>query len=91
MHQRENLLDYYKKYKIELFLRVLAVLFILFLLTSYTSIQTWFYKKPQFKGIQFEKQTNLASSNFTKEKFKEIDTYLNEEAETTSMIVLENG
>lgn len=91
MHQRENLLDYYKKYKIELFLRVLAVLFILFLLISYTSIQTWFYKKPQFEGTQFEKQTNLASSYFTKEKFKEIDTYLDEEAETTSMIVLENG
>jgi CubicO group peptidase (beta-lactamase class C family) len=53
--------------------------------------QTWLYKSAAFEGEAFPKNTSLTNSLFTKEKIKEIDTYLKEESETTSMIVLEHG
>ena len=49
------------------------------------------YKKPSFEGKALEKQNDISNSYFSEEKFAEINQYLKEESETTSMMVLENG
>ncbi|CAL2091026.1 DUF2306 domain-containing protein [Tenacibaculum sp. 190524A05c] len=91
IHKKENMLYYYKKYRIEAVLKGTAGIVLVFFMLSYTSVQTWFYKKPSFEGTALERQNNLSNSYFSKEKFTEIEEYLKEESETTSMIVLENG
>ncbi|PTX61446.1 CubicO group peptidase (beta-lactamase class C family) [Kordia periserrulae] len=91
VHKRELLISIYKKYKLK---QVLIGLFILsgsVFLVSHTSPQTWLYKSASFEGEAFPKNTSLTNSIFTKEKIQEISNYLKEEAETTSMLVLENG
>lgn len=91
IHKKEMLVSIYEKYRIK---KVLIGLFILAgttILVSYMSPQTWLYKSAAFEGEAFEKETSLTNSVFTEEKLQEIDTYLKEESETTSMIVLENG
>ncbi|WP_299124757.1 DUF2306 domain-containing protein [uncultured Tenacibaculum sp.] len=91
VHKKDTVLYYYKKYKIKTILKGSAAIAVVMVILSYTSIQTWFYKKPSFKGIALEKKTINQDSYFTTEKFNEIDNYLKEESETTSMMVLENG
>ncbi|WP_298516132.1 DUF2306 domain-containing protein [uncultured Kordia sp.] len=91
IHKKELLVSIYEKYRIK---KVLIGLFIIvgtIVMVSYMSPQTWLYKSAAFEGEAFEKTSSLANSVFTEEKLQEIDTYLKEESETTSMIVLENG
>jgi len=91
IHKKDLLVSIYEKYRIK---QVLIGMFLLVgttLLISYMSPQTWLYKAAAFKGEAFEKQSSLTNSYFTKEKFEEIETYLKEESQTTSMIVLEHG
>jgi CubicO group peptidase (beta-lactamase class C family) len=58
---------------------------------SYMSPQTWLYKSATFEGTAFENIAPTTHSSFTKEKLSEIETYLKEESNTTSMLVLEHG
>ncbi|MFY7670098.1 DUF2306 domain-containing protein [Tenacibaculum sp. MEBiC06402] len=91
IHRKEIMEKYYIKYKVENILRVTVGVFLLFFMLSYTSVQTWFYKGASFTGTPLEKQKIDQNSYFSEEKFSEINQYLIEESETTSMIVLENG
>lgn len=91
LEKKEVILHFYKKYKVHYILKGVLAFTILFIILSYTSIQTWFYKNPSSDGVTFEKKAITDSSYFTKEKFNEVDTYLKEESETTSMLVLENS
>lgn len=91
LEKKDVILDFYKKYKLHYILKGTLALTLLFVALSYTSVQTWFYKDSSFDGVAFEKKSVDNKSYFTKEKFTEIDTYLKEESETTSMVVLENG
>ena len=61
------------------------------IMLSYMSPQDWFYKAPSMEGVAFEEASSLASSYFSKEKLDEIETYLKDESQTTSMLVLEHG
>ncbi|WP_298420974.1 DUF2306 domain-containing protein [uncultured Kordia sp.] len=90
-HKRELLKTIYKKYRLKKVSIGIAALIGVMFIISYTSPQTWLYKNATFEGTSFEKNTALANSSFTKEKLTEIDTYLKEESNTTSMIVLEHG
>lgn len=91
LEKREVILQFYKKYKLHYILKGSIALTLLFFILSYTSVQTWFYRSASFNGIAFEKKAIDNNSYFSKEKFIEIDTYLKEESQTTSMVVLENG
>ncbi|MFK8060448.1 MAG: DUF2306 domain-containing protein [Polaribacter sp.] len=91
VHKKEVILSFYKKYKVHYILKAAIVFAIVFTILSYTSFQTWFYKSSSIDGIAFQKKTVDNNSYFTKEKFTEIYTYLKEESQTTSMLVLENG
>ncbi|WP_299676014.1 serine hydrolase [uncultured Dokdonia sp.] len=55
------------------------------------SIQNWFYSNPAYVGKAFQKQITFKNSSFTQEKLDEITSYLEDESETSSMLVLENG
>lgn len=90
-HKKEQLKTIYIKFRVQKVIVGLAVLIVLGIIISYTSLQTWLYKKANFKGTAFEKNTELINSSFTKEKLAEVESYLKEESETTSMIVLEHG
>ena len=91
LEKKEVILHFYKKYKVHYILKGSIALTLLFITLSYTSFQTWFYKNAAFKGTAFEKKVIDNNSYFTKEKFTEITTYLTDESQTTSMLVLENG
>ncbi|MEM6718861.1 MAG: DUF2306 domain-containing protein [Bacteroidota bacterium] len=91
IHKKEEIISIYQRYKIK---RVIIGTFLLVgttVLVSYMSPQTWLYKSAAFEGKAFERETSLTNSIFTKEKFEEVETYLKEESQTTSMIVLEHG
>ena len=91
LEKKDVILHFYKKYKVHYILKAAIVSAIVFTVLSYTSVQTWFYKSSSIDGIAFQKKTVDNNSYFTKEKFTEITTYLEEESQTTSMLVLENG
>ena len=91
IHKKESIISFYRKYKVETILRIVTGAFVFFLMLSYTSVQTWFYKAPSFNGIALDKKEVDSNSYFTNQKFEEIENYLKKEAETTSFIVLENG
>ncbi|MDC8002503.1 DUF2306 domain-containing protein [Aureisphaera galaxeae] len=91
IHKRDALASMYRKYRIK---RVIIATIAIALMTtaiSCLSPQTWFYKSPSHEGVSFEKEKSLANSSFTAEKLNEIGAYLEDESETTSMIVVENG
>ncbi|MFD2568153.1 DUF2306 domain-containing protein [Pseudotenacibaculum haliotis] len=81
----------YKKFYMKQIATGLGTLFLIGFLVSYSSPQTWFYKSPSFEGTPLAKISPASSSSFTQEKLHEIEKYLKEESETTSMMVLENG
>ncbi|TCI91785.1 DUF2306 domain-containing protein [Tenacibaculum sp. M341] len=91
VHQKDKLTNWYEKYNIEKALRGIVALSVLLFIVSFTSLHTWFYKKPSFNGTPLEKNTSLKNNYITSEKLNEIEDYLKKEAETTSMMVLENG
>ena len=70
---------------------VFAALVAITWMVSCVSVQTWFYKKPIYEGTEFAKIENPNASSFTKEKLEEVNAYLEDESETTGMLVLENG
>ncbi|MEM6685256.1 MAG: DUF2306 domain-containing protein [Bacteroidota bacterium] len=91
IHKKETILTIYQQYKIK---RLIIGVFLLVgttILVSYMSPQTWLYKSAAFEGEAFEKNMSLTNSIFSSEKFEEVETYLKEESQTTSMIVLEHG
>ncbi len=91
LEKKEVILHFYKKYKVHYILKSTLVLTTLFIFLSYTSAQTWFYKSSSFEGESFNKTLIDSNSYFTQKKLDEIDNYLKDESETTSMMVLENG
>lgn len=91
LEKREVIIHFYKKYKVHYILKGTVAITTLMVILSYTSLHTWFYKSPDFKGIPIEKIHIDNNSYFTEKKLNEIDSYLKEESETTSMMVLENG
>jgi CubicO group peptidase (beta-lactamase class C family)/uncharacterized membrane protein len=91
LNKKEIITKYYNTYKVEKISRVFLSFLFLFFMLSYTSVQTWFYRAPSFKGKSIEKRSIDDNSYFTNEKFDEIKKYLTEESETTSFMVLENG
>ena len=91
IHKREQLKIIYKKYRIQKVLIGTAIIIGMLFIVSYMSPQTWLYKSASHEGVAFEKTTSLVNSSFTKEKLNEIETYLKEESNTTSMVVLEHG
>ncbi|MDY8135567.1 DUF2306 domain-containing protein [Aquimarina sp. 2201CG5-10] len=91
IHKKPILISIYKKYRIKKIVITSVILVALMFPVSCLSLQTWFYKKPSIEGVVFEKIKSSDYSSFTPEKLNEIDTYLKEESETTSMLILENG
>lgn len=91
LNKREVLVSIYRKLHIKKVIITTAVLAGITFLLSFASPQTWFFKEPSFKGSTLEKVTSLENSSFTQDKLNEIENYLKEESETTSMMVLENG
>jgi len=91
LNKREVLISLYEKLHIKKVIMTTAVLAGITFLLSFASPHTWFYKNPSFEGKALEKVSDLTNSSFTQSKLDEIDNYLKEESETTSMIVLENG
>lgn len=91
IHKKEALKAFYEKYRIKKVIIGTAFLIGIGVIMSYMSPQTWLYKKGIFTGTAFDKNTALVNSSFTKEKLAEIDAYLKEESNTTSMVVLEHG
>lgn len=90
-HKKEQLKRFYKRFYIKkVMMGVIAVVILAFAL-SYTSPQTWLYKKAAYEGTEFKKATSLEKSIFTKKHLEEFESFLKEESNTTSMIVLENG
>ena len=77
------------KFKRTLFIVILFIIFIY--LTSFLSVQNWFYSSGAFEGNEIKKNVSLENSIFTQKKLDEITTYLKDESETSSMIILENG
>lgn len=91
IHKKEALKVFYKKYRIKKVLIGISILAGTSFIMSYMSPQTWLYKSASIEGTSFEKTTTLVNSSFTKEKLEEIEIYLKEESNTTSMVVLEHG
>ncbi|MBW1295386.1 DUF2306 domain-containing protein [Aquimarina litoralis] len=91
IHKKDLLISFYRRFYIKQASITLLVLAGVTFLLSFTSAHTWFYKEAAFKGESLEKVASLSGSSFTKEKLIEIEDYLKEESETTSMLVLENG
>lgn len=91
LNKREALISLYKKLHIKKVIISTAVLAGIAFMLSFASPHTWFYKSASFEGTSIEKVTSLNNSTFTQEKLTEIENYLKEESETTSMLVLENG
>ncbi|WP_086030530.1 DUF2306 domain-containing protein [Tenacibaculum holothuriorum] len=91
LEKREVILHFYKKYKLHNVLKGSIAITLIMVILSYTSVQTWFYRSSSYEGTAFVKKQIDSNSYFTKDKFIEIDTYLREESQTTSMLVLENG
>ena len=91
VHKKQMLVTFYNRFYIKQTTITLVVVGVLTVLLSFTSIHTWFYKKAAFQGVSLEKVGSLEGSIFTEEKLTEIETYLKEESETTSMMVVENG
>mgnify|MGYP000747398022 CR=1 FL=1 len=91
LEKKEVIIHFYKKYKIHYILKGSLVLTTLMVILSYTSLHTWFYKSSSFQGTSFEKIQIDDTSYFNQNKLNEINNYLDEESETTSMMVLENG
>jgi CubicO group peptidase (beta-lactamase class C family)/uncharacterized membrane protein len=91
IHKRELLKTIYEKYRIKKVIIATLILIVIGFIVSYMSPQTWIYKSASHEGVTIEKATSLANSSFTKEKLNEIETYLKEESNTTSMVVLEHG
>ncbi|WP_420573515.1 DUF2306 domain-containing protein [Kordia sp.] len=90
-HKKEQLKNIYRTYRLQKVFIGIGILVGAMFILSYMSPQTWLYKSASFKGTDFEKNTTLHNSSFTPEKLKEIENYLKEEANTTSMVVLERG
>jgi len=91
LHKKEVLSAIYKKYHIKKVFITTAILVAVTFLVSFSSAQTWFYKSAAYEGEAFETEKSLVNSIFTEEKLNEIEAYLKDESETTSMLVLENG
>ncbi|MDW3647143.1 MAG: DUF2306 domain-containing protein [Bacteroidia bacterium] len=91
IHKKEELISFYHRFHIKRVMIGLLAFGGLSAMISCMSPQTWFYKKPAYKGTAFEYAKTLDKSTFSQEKLDEIDTYLKKEAETTSMLVLEDG
>lgn len=91
IHKKTILRSFYKKYRVDRILVVGGVLLGISTLVSCLSPQTWFYRGASFTGAPLLKSKTLSQSIFTPEKLEEIDSYLKEESETSSMLVLENG
>jgi CubicO group peptidase (beta-lactamase class C family)/uncharacterized membrane protein len=91
LNKREVLISLYRKLHIKKVIITTVVLAGITFFLSYASPQTWFYKESTIKGSALEKVTSLHNSSFTQKKLNEIEKYLTEESETTSMMVLENG
>ncbi|MBC8755069.1 DUF2306 domain-containing protein [Kordia sp. YSTF-M3] len=91
IHKKDALIAIYKKYRIKRVVIAMLILIATAFISSYMSPQTWLYKSATYEGTAFEKAITIANSSFTKEKLNEIDTYLKEEVNTTSMVVLEHG
>lgn len=91
IHKKDTLIAIYKKYSVGKILIATVVIIASIFVISYMSPQTWFYKSASYEGKSFKKLTANATTSFTQEKRNEIEHYLKEEAETTSMLVLENN
>ncbi|MEL6255260.1 MAG: DUF2306 domain-containing protein [Bacteroidota bacterium] len=91
IHKKEEIISFYQRYQIKRVMIGILAFGGLSAMISCMSPQTWFYKKPAFRGRAFEYATGLDGLTFSQEKLDEIDNYLQKEAETTSMLVLENG
>ncbi|MFY0631764.1 MAG: DUF2306 domain-containing protein [Flavobacteriaceae bacterium] len=91
LNKKEALISLYNRFHIKKVIVTTAILAGVTFLLSFASPQTWFYKSASFEGTAFNKITPKAATSFTQEKLQEIENYLKEESETTSMMVLENG
>ena len=91
IHKKEALISFYHRYPIKRVMIGLLAFGGLSAMISCMSPQTWFYKKAAFQGRAFEYSQGLEGSIFRQEKLDEMEEYLKKEAETTSMLVLENG
>ncbi|MEM8888545.1 MAG: DUF2306 domain-containing protein [Bacteroidota bacterium] len=91
IHKKEIIMSLYHRYQIKRVMIGLLAFGGLSAMISCMSPQTWFYKKSAFKGSGFAYVKSLDGSTFSQEKLEEMDEYLKKEAETTSMLVLENG
>jgi CubicO group peptidase (beta-lactamase class C family)/uncharacterized membrane protein len=91
LNKKEAFISLYKKLHIKKVVITTVVLAGITFFLSFASPHTWFYKSPSHEGIALEKVTANAPTSFTKEKLEEVENYLKEESETTSMMVLENG
>ncbi|MEQ6123393.1 DUF2306 domain-containing protein [Pseudotenacibaculum sp. MALMAid0570] len=88
---KEDRVVIYKKFFFKQIAVGAIVLIMTGLLVSYASPQTWFYKSPSFEGKALIKVNTISSTSFTQNQLDELENYLKEESETTSMMVLENG
>lgn len=91
IHHKEWMILLYKKLYIKHISISLVVVAGVFFLLSFTRVHTWWYKDAIYQGETIEKVSNLSGSSFTADKLLEIENYLKEESETTSMMVLEKG
>ena len=91
LHKKPILISIYKRFYVKKVLIGMIIIAMLAIPVSCLSPQTWFYSAASQEGVSFQKTNSLGNSSFTKEKLNEIETYLKDESETTSMIILENG